>query len=137
MLNVCAFVGRITADPVIRKTNDGKSVLDFTIAVERDFKNGGNKETDFIRCQAWRSTADFLSSYAKKGDLLSVSGRLQIYSYTDKYGAKKSLFQIVCESAYICRRAEKDHVQTGNDYAGYPAFGTPDIPQFGDDFPQY
>lgn len=139
MLNCCAFVGRLTADPVIKKTNDGKSVIDFTIAVERDFKSGGKKETDFIRCQAWRSTADFLGRYARKGCLLSISGKLRVSSYKDKYGASKQSFEIVTDSAYICKRPDNDAggFQASPQVPDFPDFPEPEIPTFEDDIPEF
>ena len=85
-LNHITIMGRLCADPVYRTTGSGISVANFSVAVDRDFsgKDGGEKETDFIDCTAWRKTAEFVTKYFTKGRMIVVSGRLQIYSYTDK-----------------------------------------------------
>ena len=71
MLNHITIMGRFTLDAEMRKTGSGNSVANFSVAVERDFKNdAGEKETDFIDCVAWRGTADFISKYFRKGHRL-------------------------------------------------------------------
>ena len=68
MLNRFTGVGRLTKDPVLQKTSNGISTIKFSVAVERDRKNStGSYPTDFILCQAWRSSAEFLSRYTKWG----------------------------------------------------------------------
>jgi len=72
-------MGRLTRDPELRYTQTGTAVASFGLAVERDFKDGNdNKQTDFIDVIAWRNTAEFVSKYFVKGQLATVSGRLQI-----------------------------------------------------------
>ena len=78
MLNKCFLLGRMTKDPEIRRTNGGTAVTSFTLAVDRDFKTNGEKETDFIEVVAWRNTAEFVSKYFSKGRMAIVEGRLQI-----------------------------------------------------------
>lgn len=104
MLNQIILMGRLTADPELRKTGSGLSVVSFTLAVERSRKNTdtGERETDFIRCTAWRGTAEFISKYFCKGKLCAVTGRLQINSYTDKDGIKRHSPQVHVEDVSFC-----------------------------------
>ena len=91
MLNHITIMGRLTRDPELRRTGSGVAVASFTVAVDRDFggRDGGEKETDFIDCVAWRQTGEFVSKYFTKGSMIVVSGRLQIRSWTDKDGNKR------------------------------------------------
>lgn len=104
MLNHITIMGRLTRDPELRRTGSGIAVASFTVAVDRDFggKDGGEKETDFIDCVAWRQTGEFVSKYFTKGRMIAVSGRLQIRSWTDKDGNKRRTAEIVADSAYFC-----------------------------------
>lgn len=103
MLNHITIMGRLTADPELRRTDSGNAVASFTVAVDRDFadKQSGKKETDFIRCVAWRQTADFVSKYFSKGRMMVASGRLQIRSWTDKDGNKRETSEVVVDNAYF------------------------------------
>ena len=103
MLNHIAIMGRLTRDPELRRTGSGLAVASFTVAVDRDFgKNeNGEKETDFIDCVAWRNTAEFVSKYASKGRMVAVSGRLQIRSWTDKEGNKRTTAEVIVDNAYF------------------------------------
>ena len=77
-LNHITIMGRLTADPEIRRTASSVAVTNFTIACDRDFSNNGEKETDFLEVVCWRNTAEFVSKYFSKGRMAVVSGRLQI-----------------------------------------------------------
>lgn len=102
MLNHTVLMGRLTRDPELRRTNSGVAVASFALAVERDFKNqSGEKEADFIDCTAWRGTAEFVSKYFVKGSMAVVSGRLQMKSWTDKDGNKRTGAEVVVENAYF------------------------------------
>lgn len=103
MLNKIVVMGRMTSDPELRRTNSGVPVASFTLAVDRDFadKNSGEKETDFIDCVAWRSTAEFVDKYFGKGRMAVVSGRLQIRSWTDNNGNKRRNAEIVADNVYF------------------------------------
>lgn len=103
MLNHIVIMGRLTRDPELRRTGSGVAVTSFSLAVERDFaaKDGGEKETDFIDCVAWRQTGEFVSKYFAKGRMAVVSGRLQVRSYTDKDGNKRRTAEIVADNVYF------------------------------------
>ena len=101
MLNKCFLLGRMTKDPEIRRTNGGTAVTSFTLAVDRDFKTNGEKETDFIEVVAWRNTAEFVSKYFSKGRMAIVEGRLQIRDWTDKNGNKRRTAEVVADNVYF------------------------------------
>lgn len=101
MLNNVNLMGRLVRDAELKMTQNGTSTATFTIACERDFKNpDGKKETDFITIVAWRHTAEYVCQYAKKGDMLAVSGRLQMRSYEDRSGQKRTVAEVVTNNAY-------------------------------------
>lgn len=103
MLNRIVLMGRLTRTPELRRTQNGTAVASFTLAVDRDYsgKDGGEKETDFIDCVAWRSTAEFISKYFTKGRMAVVAGRLQIRPWTDKDGNKRKATEVIVDSAYF------------------------------------
>ena len=103
MLNHIVIMGRLTRDPELRRTGSGVAVASFSLAVDRDFapKDGGERETDFIDCVAWRQTGEFVSKYFTKGRMAVVSGRLQIRSWTDKDGNKRRSAEVVADNVYF------------------------------------
>ncbi len=102
-LNHIVLQGRLVRDPELRRTGSGVAVTSFCLAVDRDHnpKDGGEKETDFIDCNAWRSTAEFVAKYFTKGSMAIVSGRLQIRNWTDKEGNKRRNAEVVADSVYF------------------------------------
>ena len=124
MLNHITIMGRLTRDPELRRTGSGIAVASFTVAVDRDFngRDGGEKETDFIDCVAWRQTGEFVSKYFTKGRMIVVSGRLQIRSWTDKDGNKRRTAEVVADNCYFGdskRDNEGGNAYGGNTYGGY------------------
>lgn len=101
MLNTTILMGRFTADPEIRNTPAGVPVLNFTVAVDRDYKVDGQTPTDFIRCVAWRGTAEFIAKNFKKGQLIAIEGSLQTGSY-EKDGVKVTTIDVSVETAHFC-----------------------------------
>ena len=103
MLNHITIMGRLTRDPEMRSTQSGVSVASVTLAVDRDFggRDGGEKQTDFIDCTAWRHTAEFVSKYFSKGRMAVVSGRLQIDNYTDNDGNKRKAAKVIADNIYF------------------------------------
>ena len=99
-LNKCIFLGRIVNDLEIKQTPSGVSVLTFSIAVDRNFKNAnGEYETDFIKCVAFRSVSEFIGRYFYKGRMIAIEGHLQNRSYQDKNGEKRYITEIIVDSA--------------------------------------
>ena len=103
MLNHITIMGRLTRDPEIRYTQSQTPVTSFTLAVDRDFggRDGGEKQTDFIDCVAWRQTAEFVSKYFTKGSMAVVSGRLQLRDWEDQNGNKRRNAEVVVDSIYF------------------------------------
>lgn len=102
MLNHIVLMGRLTRDPELRHTQSGTAVAGFSLAVERDFKGDtGDRETDFIDCVAWRSTAEFVSKYLSKGRMAIVDGRLQMRDWTDRDGNKRRSAEVVADHVYF------------------------------------
>ena len=138
MLNHITIMGRLTRDPELRRTGSGIAVASFTVAVDRDFggRDGGEKETDFIDCVAWRQTGEFVSKYFTKGRMIVVSGRLQIRSWTDKDGNKRRTAEVVADNCYFGdskRDSEGGSSFGGNTYGGnsYSNYGTPSGNNYG------
>ncbi len=109
MLNRICIMGRLTAAPELRYTQQNTPVASFTLAVDRDYQQGGSeRQTDFIPCVAWRSTAEFVSKYFTKGSMAAVSGRLQLRDWTDKDGNKRRTAEVVAESVYFGESKKRD-----------------------------
>ena len=123
MLNHITIMGRLTRDPELRRTGSGIAVASFTLAVDRDFspRDGGERETDFIDCVAWRQTGEFVSKYFTKGRMAVVSGRLQIRSWTDKDGNKRRTAEIVADNVYF--GDSKRDGDSGSAYSAPASFG--------------
>ena len=112
MLNSVIIMGRLTSDPELRTTTSGLSVTSFTVAVDRNYKRGEERETDFINCVAWRGTADFVTRFFKKGQMIAVQGSLQTRNYEDKNGNKRTAYDVVADNVSFCGSKN----ETGNTY---------------------
>lgn len=98
MLNQIVIAGRLTSDPVMEETEDGKKVSSIVVAVPRNYKNvDGMYDTDFIKCTLWNGIAESTSEYCKKGDIVGVKGRIQTDSYETEEGNKKYTMNVVAE----------------------------------------
>ena len=130
MLNHITIMGRLVRDPELRRTGSGVAVASFSLAVDRDFspRDGGERETDFIDCVAWRQTGEFVSKYFTKGRMAVVSGRLQIRGWTDKDGNKRRSAEVVADNVYFGdSRRDGD---TGSSYSApaAPSYGSYSAP---------
>lgn len=102
MLNTITIMGRLTTDPILRRTQTGVAAASFTLACERDYApQGGEKETDFIDVVCWRRSAEFVEKYFTKGRMAVVTGRLQIRGWTDKEGNKRRSAEILADHVYF------------------------------------
>ena len=141
MLNHIVIMGRLVRDPELRRTGTGVAVASFTVAVDRDFggRDGGERETDFIDCVAWRQTGEFISKYFTKGSMIVVSGRLQIRSWNDKDGNKRRSAEVVADNVYFGESRRSNEGNTaygastygGNSYGGNAYGSAPVAPSFG------
>ena len=114
MLNKVILMGRFTKDPELRSTPQSVSVCNFRLAVTRNYKNGGNYESDFIDCVAWRNTAEFVSKYFKKGNLVCVEGSLQSRNW-EQDGQKRTTVEVMVDNTYFVE-SKKDAAE-GNVYS--------------------
>ena len=117
-LNKVVLAGRITADPELKQTPSGVSVLRFTLAVNRRFSKSneqGEQQTDFISMVAWRQTAEFISKYFRKGSAICVTGSIQTRSWQDNQGQKRYGTDIVIDEAmFVDSRNESTNAQGGS-----------------------
>ncbi len=120
MINRVVLVGRLTRDVEVRKTASGLSVATFTVACDRRMARGqdGNNQqsADFISCVAWRQAADFLGSYARKGALVGVEGRIQTRNY-DRDGQKVYITEVVCDTVNLLESKSQSQSRAQN--SGY------------------
>lgn len=140
MINRAVLVGRITRDPELRKTQNGYSVVSFTLAINRRFKNNQDEQqADFINCVAWNNQADFLARYIQKGALLGVEGRLQSRTYEDQTGKTVYVQEVVCDAVQALESKSQRESQSGyqQDYTPTqaPSFSQPSNAKQQDDEP--
>ena len=117
--------GRLTADPELRQTPNGIQVTSFSIAVNR--KSSGEQSTaDFINCVAWRSTAEFISRYFKKGSSLCITGSIQTRTWNDNTGAKRYATEVVVDEAMFVDSRSDSAAQSNYvpDAYGSPSFSS-------------
>ncbi|MDO4944638.1 MAG: single-stranded DNA-binding protein [Ruminococcus sp.] len=123
MLNRVILMGRITHDLEVRQTPSGVSSLTFTVAVERSFANqNGERQSDFIRCVAWRQTAEFIGRYFGKGRMIAIEGNIRTGSYDDKNGVKHYTTDVYVDNASFTGEPKQGSNTYQNAYGngGYP-----------------
>jgi single-strand DNA-binding protein len=108
-MNKVIIIGRNTKDIELRQTTAGTSVAEFSIAVNRAFKNAnGERESDFFNCIAFSKLAETISKYVKKGDQIGIEGRLQTRNYTNKEGRKVYITEIVVENVEFLQSKKQE-----------------------------
>ena len=126
-MNQVNLMGRLTADPELRTTPNGLSVTSFTVAVDRNYKSGDERQTDFISVVAWRQTAEFISRFFHKGSSICVTGSIQVRPWQDQQGQKRYTTEVVVDEAmFVDSRGEA--AAPGNytpDAYTAPSFSTP------------
>ena len=96
-------MGRLTNDAELKTTNQGTSVTSFSIAVDRAYaKQGEDRQTDFINIVAWRSTAEFITKYFRKGSMIALTGSLQTRKYQDRNGNNRMAYEVVANEVSFC-----------------------------------
>ncbi|MFH1744518.1 MAG: single-stranded DNA-binding protein [bacterium] len=121
-MNRIILIGRLTRDPDVKYTNSGVAVANFSLAVDRRFKNAqGERETDFINLVAWRKTAELCGQYLSKGRQVAVEGSLQMRKYQTQQGENRTVYEVVADS-----------VQFLGDRGSGGSGGTPPPPSDGD-----
>ena len=114
MFNLVVLTGRMTADPELKTTPSGVSVTSFSIAVERRYKQGEERQVDFINIVAWRQTAEFVSKYFSKGSMIGIRGSIQTRKYTDKEGNNRIAFEIVADDVQFIGSKQSEGSSEGN-----------------------
>lgn len=118
-LNYSVILGRITNDLEVRQTQSGVACLQFTVAVDRGFKNqNGEYDTDFISCVAWKERAEFISRYFGKGKMIAVEGQLRSRTYEDKNGTKHYVTELFVDQASFTGEKQENSGGFGG-FGGY------------------
>lgn len=111
-MNKAIILGRLTKDPETKNTQNGIALTNFTVAVDRPFKDAnGNKQADFINCVAWRNTATFISKYFHKGNKILIEGSIQTRSYEDNNGAKRYAVEVLVDNAEFVESAREANTE--------------------------
>ena len=133
MFNLVVLTGRLTADPELKTTQSGLSVTSFSIAVDRRFRSGEERQTDFINIVAWRQQAEFVAKKKKKGNLIGIQGSIQTRKYTDKNGNNRTAFEVVADNIQFVE-SKRDSAPAGNSEPAqsYSNAGSNDFADLGD-----
>ena len=124
MLNRVVLIGRLTRDPELRYTQSGVAIANFTLAIDRRFKNAqGEKETDFIPCVVFRQLAELCANYLAKGRLAAVDGRIQVSTYNDKDGQKRWTTEVIAEDVRFLSPKDGGSGNQEPSYGGRGSFG--------------
>ena len=108
-MNKVVIIGRTTKDIEIKATSTGTSVVEFSVAVRRNFKNAnGENESDFFNCVAYSKLAETIGRYVKKGDMIGLDGRLQTRSYTNREGKKVYVTEIIAENVEFLQTKKQE-----------------------------
>ncbi len=126
--------GRLTADPELKTTTNGIVVTSFSIAVSRrgaKTADGQSQTSDFFNCTAWRSTAEFITRYFKKGSSICITGTLQNRTWNDQQGNKRYATDIVVDEVhFVDSKGENSQYQNSSDNFGAPSYSTEAAPDF-------
>ena len=131
MLNRVILMGRLTKDPELKQTPNNVSVATFSLAVDRNYQSDKDKkQTDFINIVAWRHTAEFVSKYFTKGQLVAVEGSIQTRSYQDKDGNNRTVFEVVADQVYFAEKKQNGNNQSQSESSAKDSFQVGDLGNF-------
>lgn len=133
-MNIAILTGRLTADPELKTTPNGVSVCSFSVAVDRKYKQGEEKQADFINIVAWRGTAEFVSKYFSKGSAIGIEGSIQTRNYTDKNGNNRTAFEIVANNVHFI---DSKRSQSGGEGNSLPTPENDPLPAFAERLEQF
>jgi single-strand DNA-binding protein len=114
MFNKVVLIGRLTRDPELKFTQNGKAVASFSLAVDRSYKREGQPECDFFRVNVWGKQAENCAKHLSKGSLVAVDGRIEINKYTDKDGNERTSIDVTANDVRFLSKPRKS--QTGQDH---------------------
>ncbi len=117
MFNLVVLTGRLTADPELKYTQNNVPVCSFSIAVDRRYKQGEERQADFINITAWRSTAEFVSKHFSKGSMIGIEGSIQTRRYQDSEGKNRTAFEVIANNVQFVeyKKAENPSPATETD----------------------
>lgn len=137
MFNLVVLTGRLTADPELKTTPNGISVTTFSIAVNRNYGSGEDRQTDFINIVAWRKTAEFITKYFKKGSMIGIEGSIQTRRYQDKNGNNRTMFEVIANNVQFVE-SRRDSAAPAGEPASFSNADVDDFTEIGgvdDDLP--
>ena len=132
MFNLVVLTGRLTADPELKTTQSGISVTSFSIAVDRRYRSGEERQTDFINVVAWRQQAEFVAKYFKKGNMIGIEGSIQTRKYTDKNGNNRTAFEVVANNVQFVETKRDSATSAAEDTAPAASFSNAGANDFAD-----
>lgn len=137
MLNHIAIHGRLVRNPDLRTTQSGVSVCNFTVAVERSYTTGEDRQSDFFDVIAWRGLADLISKYFTKGKEIVVYGEMQSRKWTDKDGNNRTSWEVIASGVDFCgNKNTANNAEQNNSADTKPSESyVPDVPDSDDDLP--
>lgn len=121
MLNKITIQGNLGADPVLKHTQSGTAVTSVSIACQRNYKQGEEYKTDWFTVQAWRTTAEFICKFFRKGSQILIEGELTTRSYTREDGQKVRVTEIIAQSVFFCGRREASDTASSSNTSPAPA----------------
>jgi single-strand DNA-binding protein len=115
VLNRIQIIGRLTRDPELRYLSSGHPMAQFTLAVDRDFKNAaGDRDADFINCVAWRKLAEQVGQYCSRGRLVAVEGRLQTRSFETQDGSRRRVTEVIGDRVWFLDKPKTEVDQSAD-----------------------
>ena len=132
MFNLVVLTGRLTADPELKTTANGLSVTTFSIAVDRRYRSGEERQTDFINIVAWRQTAEFITKYFKKGSLIGIEGAIQTRRYQDKNGNNRTAFEVIANNVQFVESKRDPSAPMAGEPASFSNADINDFAELGD-----
>ena len=132
MFNLVVLTGRLTADPELKTTTNGISVTSFSIAVSRPYRSGEERQADFINIVAWRQTAEFITKYFKKGNLIGIEGSIQTRRYQDKNGNNRTVFEVEANNVQFVESKRDSGATTASEPASFSNADASDFADLGD-----
>lgn len=127
-MNTCTIIGRLAADPELKKTGSGLSVANFCLAVDRKGTKGEDKVTDWLDFVAWRNSAEFLCKYFHKGDPVVVIGSVQARMWEDGDGKKRKTVEIIAENIEFVPKAKGEASALSGKGEGFETIESEDLP---------
>ena len=127
-MNKVILIGRLCSDVEVRRTNSGNAVASYRLAVDRQFKQEGQPDADFLNCVAFGNNGEFAGKYLHKGIKIAVEGRIQVRTYDGNDGKKVYVTEIIVDRHEFCEKKADSSGNSGGNYGGYTAPVFPSAP---------